>query len=118
MFALLKSPVLTYSIQADLIVKVDCNNEDAIDKLLKVRDNVPIHRDKNSIIYAVSSQLNPKKWGGETLMYTYNAFNLLNNYNLRDYLEQFGVYDYNGRGAYNVDNRLYIEKGGLCSLAT
>jgi regulator of sigma D len=42
MFAPLKSAALAYSLQADLIINVDGNNEDAIDRLLKVRDNVPM----------------------------------------------------------------------------
>jgi hypothetical protein len=53
-----------------------------IDRLLKVRDNISMHRDKNSIINPVLSQLNPKRWGGKTLAHTYNPYNLLNNYNL------------------------------------
>jgi hypothetical protein len=35
----------------------------------------------------------------------------LNNYNLQDYLEQFRVNDKNSRGAYDVDNGLYIGRG-------
>jgi hypothetical protein len=77
-----------------------------------------MQRDKNSIIYAVLSQLNPKRWGGETLTHTYNPYNLLNNYNLQDYLEQFRVNDYKSRGAYNVDNKLYIGRARLGSIAT
>jgi hypothetical protein len=34
-------------VQANLIVDVDGNNEDAIDILLKVRDKLPVYRDKN-----------------------------------------------------------------------
>jgi hypothetical protein len=77
-----------------------------------------MHRDKNSIIYAVLSQLNPKRWGGETLAHTYDVYNLLNNYNLQGYLEQFRVDDRNSRGAYNVDNGLYIGRGGFGPIAT
>jgi hypothetical protein len=102
--------------EANLIIDVDCNNEDAIDRLLKVRDNVPMYKHKNSIIYALLSQLNPEKWGGDILAHTYGTFNLLNNYNLQSYLEQFRVNDYNSRGVYNVDNGLFIGKGGLGSL--
>jgi hypothetical protein len=85
MFPSLKSAALAYSLESDLRFNVDGNNEDAIDRLLKVRDNVPMHCDKNSIIYAVLSQLNPKRWGGKTLAYTYDPYNLLNNYNLQGY---------------------------------
>jgi hypothetical protein len=42
----------------------------------------------------------------------------LNNYNLHGYLEQFRVNDYNSRSAYNVDNGLYIGRGGLGPIAT
>jgi hypothetical protein len=49
-------------VQANLIIDVDVNNVDAIDRLLKGRDKLPVYRDKNSIIYALLSQLNPQKW--------------------------------------------------------
>jgi hypothetical protein len=49
-------------VQANLIIDVDGNNEDAIDRLLKVRDKLPVYEDKHSIIYALLSQLNPQKW--------------------------------------------------------
>jgi hypothetical protein len=104
--------------QANLRVNVDGNNEDATDRLLKVRDNVPMNRDKNSIIYVVLSQLNPKMWEGETLVHTYDVYNLLNNYNLQGYLEQFRVNDYKSRGAYNVDNGFFIGRPGLGPIAT
>jgi hypothetical protein len=42
----------------------------------------------------------------------------LNNYNLQGYLEEFRIEDYNSRGAYNVDNRLYIGRAGLGPIAT
>jgi hypothetical protein len=77
-----------------------------------------MYQDKNSIIYAVLSQLNPKRLGGETLAHTYDPYNLLNNYNLQSYLERFRVDDKNSRGMYNVDNRLYIGRGGLGPIAT
>jgi hypothetical protein len=48
-----------------------------------------------------------------TLADTYDPFNLLNNYNLQGYLEQFRVNDYSYRNAYNVDNGLFIGRGGL-----
>jgi hypothetical protein len=114
----LTSAALAYSLQANLIIDVDNNNEDAIDRLLKVRDKVPMYKDNNSIIYAVLSQLNPLKWGGDTLAHTYDTYYLLNNYNLQDYLEQFRVNDKNSTGAYNVDNGLYIGRGGLGPIST
>jgi hypothetical protein len=42
----------------------------------------------------------------------------LNNYNLQGYLEQFRVNDKNSRGVYNVDNELYIGRGGLGPIAS
>jgi hypothetical protein len=42
----------------------------------------------------------------------------LNNYNLQGYLEQFRINDYKSRGTYNVDNRLFIGRGGLGPIAT
>jgi hypothetical protein len=45
MFAPLTSAVLARSLYADSIIDVDANNEDAIDRLLKVRDKVPMHQD-------------------------------------------------------------------------
>jgi hypothetical protein len=78
-----------------------------IDKLLKVRVKVPKYSDKN-----------PLKWGGDTPAHTYDVYNLLNNYNLQGYLEQFRVNDYKSRGGYNVDNGLFIERGGLGLIAT
>jgi hypothetical protein len=70
-------------LQTNLTINLDNNNEEVIDRLLKVRNNVPIHRDKNSIIYVLLSQLNLQKLGGDTLAHTYYAYNLLNNYNLK-----------------------------------
>jgi hypothetical protein len=57
-------------VQANLIIYVDGNNEDAIDRLLKIRDKLPVYRDRDSIIYALLSQLNPQRWGGYTLTHT------------------------------------------------
>jgi hypothetical protein len=89
MFTPLASTALAGSLYADLIIEVDGNNEDAIDRFLKIRNRVSMHQDQNSIIYALLSQLNPKKWGGETLAHTYDPYLLLNNYNLQGYLEDF-----------------------------
>jgi hypothetical protein len=52
-----------------------------------------VYRDRDSIIYTLLSQFNPKKWGGETLPHTYDRNDLLNNYNLQGYLEPFRVND-------------------------
>jgi hypothetical protein len=111
------SAALAYSIQADLIVDVDSYHMDAIDGLLKIREKLKVYRDKNSIIYAVLSQLNPKRWGGNFLAHTYDPYNLLNNYHLLDYLEQFRVNDYNTRVSYNPDNGLFIGRGRLDPIA-
>jgi hypothetical protein len=70
-----------------------------------------VYGDKNSGIYAPLSRLNPQKWGDDNLAHIYDPYNLLNNYNLHGYLEQFRVNDYNSRGEYNVDNGLYIGRG-------
>jgi hypothetical protein len=40
------------------------------------------------------------------------------NYNFQGYLEEFRVDHYNNRGAYNVDNELYIGRGRLTLIAT
>jgi hypothetical protein len=40
------------------------------------------------------------------------------NYNLHGYLEEFRVNYYNNRGAYNVNNELFIGRGGLSPIAT
>jgi hypothetical protein len=42
----------------------------------------------------------------------------LNNYNLKDYLEQFRVNDYNNKNIHNVDNGLFIGRAGLGPIAT
>jgi hypothetical protein len=109
MFAPLKSCILAYSLGTNLTIDLDNNNEDAIDRLLK---------DQNSIINAVLSQLNPKRWGGEILAHTYDPYNLLSNYNLQGYLERFRTDDKNSRNAYNVKNRLFIGRAGLGPIAT
>jgi hypothetical protein len=54
-------------VQANLIIDVDCNNEDEIDRFLKAKDKLLIYRDRNSVIYTLLSQLNPQKLGGDTL---------------------------------------------------
>jgi hypothetical protein len=41
------------------VLDVDDNYEDVVDRLLKLRDNIPMHQDENSIIYALLSQMNP-----------------------------------------------------------
>jgi hypothetical protein len=56
--------------------------------------------------------------GGDTLTHTYDPYNLLINYNLQGYLEQFRVNDYNNRGGYNIDNGLFIRTQGLGPIAT
>jgi hypothetical protein len=103
-------------LNTNLIIDLDNNDEDTIDRLLKVRDKVSMHQDKNSIIYAVLSQLNPKRWGGDTLAHSYDPFNLLNSYNLQDYLERFRVDDRNSRGAYNIGG-LYLSFSKLILFA-
>jgi hypothetical protein len=118
MFAPLKSATLAYSLQTNLTIDLDNNNEDVIDRLLKVRNGVPIYKDQNSIIYALFSLLNPKKWGDEDLAHTYDPYKLLNNYNLQGYLQQFRVDNRNSRCVYNIDNGLYIGRAGLGPIAT
>jgi hypothetical protein len=48
---------LDYSVDAKIVVDVNCNNEDAIDRLLKVRDKLLVYRDKNSIIFFKSGEV-------------------------------------------------------------
>jgi hypothetical protein len=57
--ALLTSASLPYSLHTNLKIDVDVNNEDVIDRLLKVRDKLPVYRDRDSVIYPLLSQLNP-----------------------------------------------------------
>jgi hypothetical protein len=57
-----------------MVEEVDSNKEDEIGRLLKIRDNIPIHRDTNSVIYALLSQMNPHRYGNKTLMHTYNTY--------------------------------------------
>jgi hypothetical protein len=45
------------------IVDINDNKEDTIDRLLKLKDKVPIQKDVNSVTYPVLSQLNFKTWG-------------------------------------------------------
>jgi hypothetical protein len=52
------------------VVDVGSNNEDAIDRLLKIRDNIPMHRDENPVIYPLLSQMNPQRYGNRTLAQT------------------------------------------------
>jgi hypothetical protein len=52
-FTSLKSSDLYHSTGALMVADVDSNNEDAIDRLVKIRDNIPMYRDKNSLIYAL-----------------------------------------------------------------
>jgi hypothetical protein len=42
----------------------------------------------------------------------------LNDYNLQGYLQNFRTYDFENRGTYNINNRLYIGRAGLGPIAT
>jgi hypothetical protein len=58
----------------DKIIDLDNNIEDARDRLLKLRETVLMQKDSNSIIYAVLSQLNLHRWGGNTLAHSYHPY--------------------------------------------
>jgi hypothetical protein len=54
-FLSLASSNLRYSVCALTVANLDSNDEDTIDRLLKIKDNIPMHRDTNSVIYALST---------------------------------------------------------------
>jgi hypothetical protein len=58
----LSSSNLRYSVGGLTVADLDSNNEDAIDRLLKVRDNIPKQGDANSVINALLVQLNTKRY--------------------------------------------------------
>jgi hypothetical protein len=68
-------------------VVVDNNNEDAIDRLLKIRDNIPMSRDNNSVIYAQLSQINPQRYENNTLMHSLDPYFILKDSQLQLYLQ-------------------------------
>jgi hypothetical protein len=70
-------------------VDVDSNNEDGIDRLLKIRDNIPIHRDENSVIYTLLSQINPQMYGTRILAQTLDSYFILRDSQLQLHLQQF-----------------------------
>jgi hypothetical protein len=83
-----------------MVVDVDSNNEDAIDRLLKIRDNIPMHRDENSVIYALLSQINPQRYGDRTLAQTPDPYFIMNDDQLQLYLQQFKHINFQNRHIY------------------
>jgi hypothetical protein len=54
------------------LLDVDDNNEDTIDRLLKLRENISMRKDENSAIYALLSQINPSSLNN--VLYGKNIF--------------------------------------------
>jgi hypothetical protein len=78
----------------DKLIYFDDNKEDAINGLLKLGDKLYMKKDSNSVIYVVFSQLNPKRWGGYTLIHTYDLYFLLCDKRLQAYVELIRDCDY------------------------
>jgi hypothetical protein len=70
---------------------IDKDNKDTIDRLLKLRDKVPIQ-----------SQLNPQRWEGNTFAHYYDPYSVLNDRRLQAYAELIRGCDYANRVAYNL----------------
>jgi hypothetical protein len=87
---------------------VDSNNEVAIDRLLKIIDNIPMHRDNNSVIYALLSQMNPQRCGHRTLTQSLDSYFILRDLQLQLYLQQFRDIDFQNRNTYTLEDGLYI----------
>jgi hypothetical protein len=117
-FTSLKSCDLCHSAGVLTVIDVDSNNEDTIDRLLKIRDNIPIQKDNNSVIYALLSQINPLKYGSRTLAQTLDSYFILKDSQLQLYLQQFRVIDVQNRNTYTLEDTLYIGRKGLGPIAT
>jgi hypothetical protein len=57
MFAPLTSTGLGYSVQGNLIIDVNGNNENAINRLFKVRDKIQVYKDRDSLIIIKSGEV-------------------------------------------------------------
>jgi hypothetical protein len=86
----------------------DNNNEDAIDRLIKVRDNIPMQIDVNSVVYALLNQLNSQMYGAKNLMQTFDLYYILNDQRLQLYLQQFRDIDVQNRNTYTLEDGLYF----------
>jgi hypothetical protein len=75
---LYQSSALDYSENTQIIIDFDRNKEDMIDTLLKLRDNVLMEKDVNSVMYELLSQINPQRYENKTLMHTYDPYYFLN----------------------------------------
>jgi hypothetical protein len=98
------------------VVDVDSNNEDTIDRLLKIRDNIPMHRDENSVIYALLSQINPQRFGNRTLSQSIASYFIVRNEELHLYLQQFRHIDFKNRHTFYLEDGLYIGRKGLVAI--
>jgi hypothetical protein len=107
-FNSLKSSDLRSSPGVSAVVDLDSNNEDAIDRLLKIRDNIPMHRDENSVMYALLSQINPQIYGNRTLAQTLDSYFILRDTRLQLYLQQFRNIYVQNRNIYSLEDGLHI----------
>jgi hypothetical protein len=100
------------------VVDVYSNNEDVIDRLLKIRDNIPMYRDENSGMYALLSQINPQKWGNRTLAPSSDPYFIMRKEQFHLYLQQLRDIDVLNRYTYTLEDGLYIGRKGLGPIAT
>jgi hypothetical protein len=100
------------------VVDVDSNNEDVIVRLLKIRDNIPIQRGENSVIYALLSQMNNLMYGNRTLTQSLDPYFVVRDEQLHLYLQQFRDVDVQNRNTYTLEDGLYIGRKELGRIAT
>jgi hypothetical protein len=100
------------------VADVDSNNENAINRLLKIGDNIPIHRDSNSAINVLLSQINPQMYGNNTLMQSLDSHFILRNEQVHLYLQQLSDIDVLNRNTYTLEDGLYIGRKLLGPIAT
>jgi hypothetical protein len=62
-----------------------------------------MHKDENSVIYALLSQINPQRNGGEVLTQT-DPYFLLQDHQLQLYLQQFRDNDFQNRHVVNLED--------------
>jgi hypothetical protein len=79
------------------VLEIDDNKEDVMDRLLKLRDNIPMHKDENSVIYALLSQINPERYGGEVFAQNHDPHFIMNDIQLQFYVQQFRDIDFQNR---------------------
>jgi hypothetical protein len=116
-FTSLKSSNLCCSLSSS-VVDVDSNNEDAIDRLLKIKNNIPMHKHNNSVIYSLLSQMNLLRYGNRTPAQTLHSYFILRDSQLQFYLQQFRDIDVQNRNTYILEDGLYIGRKGLGNIVT